>query len=187
MTEHTILPLRCPSCGGAASQPSREMAFGAEFRCDHCGVTSVLIINRDLVPLGTLQKQGEKVCVTCGCVALRESRFCQQGHALVRRCVHCDREFPVEHQRCDFCGELQVKWTVKSPLVGTFCRAPSPGSPPFVEVGAHVREGQVLCIIKVRNMNLVEEIKCPCNGEVVAINADDGQEVMFGEGLFLIK
>ena len=114
MTKHTILPLRCPSCGGTASQPSREMSFGAEFRCDHCGVTSVLIIDQALVPLGTLQKQGEKVCVTCGRVALREARFCQAGHSLVRKCVYCALEFPVEHQLCDFCGKLQANWKAEA-------------------------------------------------------------------------
>lgn len=85
------------------------MPFGAEFRCDHCGVTSVLIIDRALVPLGTLQKQGEKVCITCGRIALREARYCQEGHALTRKCLYpnCRSEFAVDHQRCDFCGQLQ--------------------------------------------------------------------------------
>ena len=63
LTPHQIVALRCPSCGGGASQPSREMPFGAEFRCDHCGVISVPIIDRALIPLSTLQKQGEKVCI----------------------------------------------------------------------------------------------------------------------------
>jgi polyribonucleotide nucleotidyltransferase len=87
------------------------MAFGAEFRCDHCSITSVLIVDRALVPLSTLQKQGEKVCTTCGRMALREARFCQEGHALIRRCVYpgCHREFGVDHQRCDFCGKLQFQ------------------------------------------------------------------------------
>jgi hypothetical protein len=80
------------------------MPFGAEFRCDHCGVISVLIIDRALVPLSTLQKQGEKVCIACGRTALREARFCQEGHKLVRECTECHKEFAVDHQRCDFCG-----------------------------------------------------------------------------------
>ena len=114
MTEHKILPLRCPSCGGAASQPSREMAFGAEFSCDHCGVTSVLIIDRALVALGALEQQGGKVCVVCGRIAPREARFCQAGHELIRRCIYCNREFPVEHQRCDFCGKMQSAWEAEA-------------------------------------------------------------------------
>jgi RecJ-like exonuclease len=106
MKSHEIIALRCPSCGGGPSEPSREMPFGAEFRCDHCGVTSVLIIDRALVPLSTLQRQGEKVCIACGRMALREARFCQEGHALVQRCTSCSKEFAVDHQRCDFCGRL---------------------------------------------------------------------------------
>jgi predicted amidophosphoribosyltransferase len=80
------------------------MPFGAEFRCDRCGVISVLIIDRALVPLSTLQKQGEKVCIACGRTALREARSCQEGHPLVRECTECHKEFAVDHQRCDFCG-----------------------------------------------------------------------------------
>src|ERR1035441_4663401 len=127
LTPHQIVALRCPSCGGGASQPSREMPFGAEFRCDHCGVISVLIIDRALVPLSTLQRQGEKVCVACGRVALREGRFCQEGHPLVRRCISplCGKEFPVDHHRCDYCGRLQdgKERTLESPIDGTFYRA----------------------------------------------------------------
>lgn len=85
------------------------MPFGSEFHCDHCGATSVLIIDRALVALSTLLKQGEQVCAACGRMALREARFCQAGHTLVRQCVYqdCGREFAVDHQRCDFCGRLQ--------------------------------------------------------------------------------
>ncbi len=85
------------------------MPFGAEFRCEHCGVICVLILDRALVPLSTLQKQGEKVCTTCGRVAPRDARFCQLGHPLIRKCVNqkCFKEFAVDHQRCDYCGWLQ--------------------------------------------------------------------------------
>ena len=111
MTQHEIIALRCLSCGGGITEPSRDKPFGAEFRCGSCGVTSVLIIDRALVPLGILQKEGEKVCLTCGRVAVREAQFCQEGHPLTRRCVYayCSRDFAVDHQRCDFCGNLQTQ------------------------------------------------------------------------------
>lgn len=107
MSQHQIVALRCPSCGSGISEPSREVAFGAEFRCDVCGISSVLIIDRALIPLGNLQKE-EKVCLTCGRIAVREARFCQEGHPLTRKCPFriCGRDFPVDHQRCDFCGML---------------------------------------------------------------------------------
>ena len=53
------------------------------------------------------QHEGEKVCTVCGRVAQREARFCQEGHALVRKCVKCLTEFAIDHQRCDSCGWLQ--------------------------------------------------------------------------------
>ena len=66
MTAHEIVALKCPSCGSGANQPSREMSFGAEFRCGHCGATSVLIVDGALIALGTLQALGETVCTSCG-------------------------------------------------------------------------------------------------------------------------
>jgi hypothetical protein len=107
MEKHEIIPLRCPACSGAINQPTRETTFGAEFRCEICGITSVLIINQALVPLSTLQKLGIKVCTICGRVAQSEARFCQEGHALIRKCLKCLKEFAVDHQRCDFCGWIQ--------------------------------------------------------------------------------
>lgn len=107
MTNLEIIALRCPSCSGAVTQPLVKTSFGAEFHCEICGITSVLIINQALVPLSSLQKQGEKVCTTCGRIAQREARFCQEGHSLVKRCNKCGKEFSIYHQRCDFCGWLQ--------------------------------------------------------------------------------
>lgn len=109
MTQHEIVALRCPSCGSGITEPSREKPFGAEFRCDGCGVTSVLIINRALLPVDALQKSGDQVCAICGRVAKLDARFCQDGHPLVRRCLNqeCLKEFPAHHQRCDHCGWLQ--------------------------------------------------------------------------------
>jgi acetyl-CoA carboxylase biotin carboxyl carrier protein len=161
------------------------MPFGAEFRCDHCGVISVLIIDRALVPLSTLQKQGEKVCIACGRTALREARFCQEGHKLVRACTECQKEFAVDHQRCDYCGQLQDgNRTLKSPIDGTFYRGVVPDASPIVEVGAHVKKGQVVCIIE--TMCLKNEIECDWDGEVVAIHVDNAQPVKYCEPLFTV-
>jgi acetyl-CoA carboxylase biotin carboxyl carrier protein len=81
-------------------------------------------------------------------------------------------------------GELELA-VVKSPIVGTFYRAPEPGAPPFTEVGAAVRKGQVLCIIEA--MKLMNEIESEYDGEVVRIYVDNGQPVQYGERLFAIK
>jgi acetyl-CoA carboxylase biotin carboxyl carrier protein len=74
---------------------------------------------------------------------------------------------------------------VKSPIVGTFYRAPEAGARPFVEVGAMVRKGQVLCIIEA--MKLMNEINSEYDGEVAVVYAENGQAVQYGERLFAIK
>ncbi len=74
---------------------------------------------------------------------------------------------------------------VKSPIVGTFYRAPEPGAPPFAEVGARVKKGEVLCIIEA--MKLMNEIESEYDGEIVKIYVENGQPVQYGERLFAIK
>ena len=74
---------------------------------------------------------------------------------------------------------------VKSPIVGTFYRAPDPNSPPFVSVGDRVRVGQVLCIIEA--MKLMNEIEADVAGEVVEIHPENGQPVQYGDALFTIR
>ena len=74
---------------------------------------------------------------------------------------------------------------VKSPIVGTFYRAPEPGAAPFVDVGGAVRKDQVLCIIEA--MKLMNEIESEYAGEVVKVYVENGQPVQYGERLFAIK
>jgi len=74
---------------------------------------------------------------------------------------------------------------VKSPIVGTFYRSPEPGAPSFVEVGASVRKGQVLCIIEA--MKLMNEIDSEYDGEIVSAYVENGQAVQYGERLFAIR
>ena len=74
---------------------------------------------------------------------------------------------------------------VKSPIVGTFYRAPEPGAKPFAEVGDTVRRGQVLCVIEA--MKLMNEINADCDGEIMKCYVENGQPVQYGERLFAIK
>ena len=74
---------------------------------------------------------------------------------------------------------------LKSPMVGTFYRAPSPGSPPFVEIGQAVTKGQTLCIIEA--MKLMNEIESDATGTIKAILVENGQPVEYGQPLFLIE
>jgi acetyl-CoA carboxylase biotin carboxyl carrier protein len=73
---------------------------------------------------------------------------------------------------------------VSSPFVGTFYRAPSPDSPPFVEVGAKVKKGQTLCIVEA--MKLMNEIESEVDGTVAEILVQNATPVEFGEQLFRI-
>ena len=75
--------------------------------------------------------------------------------------------------------------TVKSPIVGTFYRAPAPNTPPFVETGDRVKVGQVLCIVEA--MKLMNEIESETAGEVVRIHVENGQPVQYGEVLFTLR
>ena len=74
---------------------------------------------------------------------------------------------------------------VKSPIVGTFYESPSPGAPPFVQIGDQVEVGQVLCIVEA--MKLMNEIESDVAGEVVKRIAASGQPVEYGAPLFAIK
>jgi acetyl-CoA carboxylase biotin carboxyl carrier protein len=73
---------------------------------------------------------------------------------------------------------------VKAPMVGTFYRAPNPGSPAFVEVGQSVKEGDPLCIIEA--MKLLNEIEADKSGTIKEILVENGQPVEYGQPLFVI-
>jgi len=73
---------------------------------------------------------------------------------------------------------------LKSPMVGTFYRAPSPDAASFVEVGQTVKEGQTICIVEA--MKLMNEIEADASGVVKAILVENGQPVEYGQPLFLI-
>ena len=81
-------------------------------------------------------------------------------------------------------AELELA-VLKSPIVGTFYRAPEPGAPAFAEVGSLVKKGQVLCIIEA--MKLMNEIESEYDGEIVNIYVESGQTVQWGERLFAIR
>jgi acetyl-CoA carboxylase biotin carboxyl carrier protein len=74
---------------------------------------------------------------------------------------------------------------VKSPMVGTIYRAPSPGSPNFIEVGSEVRAGQTLLIIEA--MKTMNQIAAPRAGKVTQVLVENGQPVEYGEALVVIE
>ncbi len=74
---------------------------------------------------------------------------------------------------------------IKSPMVGTFYRAPNPEAPAYVEVGQTIEPGQVICIIEA--MKLMNEIKSEIKGKILEILVDNAEPVEFGQPLFLIE
>ena len=74
---------------------------------------------------------------------------------------------------------------VKSPMVGTFYRASSPGAKAFVEVGSVVKEGETICIIEA--MKILNEIEADKTGTVTKILCENGQAVEYGQSLFIIE
>jgi acetyl-CoA carboxylase biotin carboxyl carrier protein len=80
--------------------------------------------------------------------------------------------------------ELPEGHIVKSPMVGTFYRSPSPGAEAFVQIGQTVKQGETLCIIEA--MKLLNEIESDASGVVKAILVENGEPVEFGEPLYVI-
>jgi acetyl-CoA carboxylase biotin carboxyl carrier protein len=80
---------------------------------------------------------------------------------------------------------VELGHPVTSPMVGTFYRSAQPGTPPFVEIGSQVKEGDTICIIEA--MKLLNEIECDKTGTVKAILIENGQPVEFGQPLILIE
>jgi acetyl-CoA carboxylase biotin carboxyl carrier protein len=74
--------------------------------------------------------------------------------------------------------------TIKSPIIGTFYRRPSPDKPNFVEAGDSISEGSVLCVVEA--MKLFNEIESECSGKIVKILVEDASPVEFDQPLFLV-
>jgi acetyl-CoA carboxylase biotin carboxyl carrier protein len=74
---------------------------------------------------------------------------------------------------------------VKSPMVGTFYRAASPGAKPFADVGSAIKEGEPICIIEA--MKIMNEIEADKSGTITRILCENGQAVEFGQPLFVIE
>lgn len=75
--------------------------------------------------------------------------------------------------------------TVKTPIVGTFYRSPSPDSAPFVEIGSKIKQGETLCIVEA--MKLMNEIESDVTGTIQEILVENGDPVEYNQPLFLVK
>ena len=75
-------------------------------------------------------------------------------------------------------------YAVTAPMVGTFYSASSPGSPPFVQVGDRVKQGDVLCIVEA--MKMMNQIEAEVSGAIKAVKVQNGEPVEYGQVLFII-
>jgi acetyl-CoA carboxylase biotin carboxyl carrier protein len=100
------------------------------------------------------------------------------GSATAAQAIAPSAPTPVTEEHEDFSY-------IKSPIVGTFYRAPSPTSDPFISVGDFVQKGTPVCIIEA--MKLMNEIESEVAGEIVAILVQNGQPVEYGENLFAVR
>jgi acetyl-CoA carboxylase biotin carboxyl carrier protein len=89
-----------------------------------------------------------------------------------------------ETPKAETAAEDEKYITIKSPIIGTFYRRPSPDKPIFAEVGQSIAEGDVLCIIEA--MKLFNEIESEISGKIVKILVDDASPVEFDQPLFLV-
>ena len=95
--------------------------------------------------------------------------------------IHSSASSPVEKNEVSLDKSGSI---IKSPIVGTFYRKPSPDKPPFIEIGSNVNAGDVVCIVEA--MKMMNEIKSEFTGTVSAINIEDGERVEFDQSLIVI-
>jgi len=96
------------------------------------------------------------------------------------------QKIPVETPKEEALPKAPTKTIeIRSPMVGTFYRAPSPESPPYVEVGSIIEPGQVICIIEA--MKLMNEIKSEIRGKILEILVENAEPVEFDQPLFLVE
>lgn len=98
--------------------------------------------------------------------------------------IESEASAPPKHESPDVPVEEKLV-SIKSPMVGTFYRAPAPDVPTYVEVGDEINEDTVLCIVEA--MKLMNEIKAEMKGKVAQILIENGQHVEYGQPLFVIE
>ena len=108
----------------------------------------------------------------------------QQAAAPMQQVAAAQEAAPVQVQIAAPVSEDSKYITVKSPIIGTFYRRPSPDKPLFAEVGQTISEGDVLCVIEA--MKLFNEIESEISGKIVKILVDDATPVEFDQPLFLV-
>lgn len=139
-----------------------------------------------------LEMEDIKITIRTGSVSSgNETTYVQQipmGQSPMAQMPAMPSETPVaslEVAAADAAADDDAKYiTVKSPIIGTLYRKPSPDKPSFVEVGSNISKGDVLCVIEA--MKLFNDIESEVSGKIVKILVDDSSPVEFDQPLFLV-
>lgn len=143
-----------------------------------------LVVDRELTEF-EIERDGFRIRIRRGesqAVASPSAQTVLPGALAAAASMPAQPEQPPEPTSSDSAEGLYI---IKSPIVGTFYRSPSPNAEPFVKPGDEVKVGQVLCIIEA--MKLMNEIESEVNGEIVRIYVEGGQPVEYSQSLFAIK
>ncbi|MBT4472834.1 MAG: acetyl-CoA carboxylase biotin carboxyl carrier protein [Bacteroidetes bacterium] len=131
-----------------------------------------------------LEMEDVKITIRTGEHNKGETTFIQQMPQMAAAAPAPAAAAPVVEEATTESKEETNLITVKSPIIGTFYRKPSPDKPMFVEVGSVIGEGDVLCVIEA--MKLFNEIESEVSGKIVKILVDDASPVEFDQPLFLV-
>ena len=131
-----------------------------------------------------LEMEDVKITIRTGEHNKGETTFIQQMPQMAPAAPAPAAAAPVVEEATTESKEESNLITVKSPIIGTFYRKPSPDKPMFVEVGSVIGEGDVLCVIEA--MKLFNEIESEVSGKIVKILVDDASPVEFDQPLFLV-
>ena len=126
-----------------------------------------------------VEKDGMKVRLK------RQGKEQDSAQQPARIIVEKEKVTQVEEQKAAIQGAAEKLLQIKSPMVGTFYKAPSPESPPFVDIGDEIEVGQIVCIVEA--MKLMNEIKSDIKGKIKEILVESGQAVEFGQLMFVLE
>lgn len=126
-----------------------------------------------------MEKEGEKIRLKKSASGAIEQSVIQERPVQYVQAARPAAEAP------EAAKPAAAKATIKSPMVGTFYSAPAPDAQPFVQPGAQVEVGQVICIIEA--MKLMNEIKSEVRGKIAQVLVNNGDPVEFGQVLFVLE
>lgn len=113
-------------------------------------------------------------------IPMGQPQMTQPAHPPTQPAPQASQETPETKDKEDDSNHI----TIKSPIIGTFYRKPSPDKDAFVEVGQNIKKGDVLCVIEA--MKLFNDIESEVSGKIVKILVDDSSPVEFDQPLFLV-